>query len=647
MKLIDHNLFIEFAELEACDISRRTILSWDNIKDPTDKRKVLVSYEDLKEKYQQAIISKYGDPYIYVHNQTIKQFLRMDTNAQEFFTSYRTNGIALPGDYIRQYITCANWLNLLIEVENNWSKCKKTLCMTSKPELYEAAIRIFETEVIKLPTTYQTLKRKISDYKEQGYSCIVSKKFGNDNSKKVKDELNTAILIEMLSDAAQFDDTFISIKYNKAAEVAGFKTITPVTVGNYRKASSPKIDGFRKGNGAWYDTAGKTIHRSRPSAPLLMINADDNELDLYFQEVRVKNGGNTVNYYYRPVIYVVTDAYNDYILGYAVGETQTTELVKQAFLNAANHVKELTGDHYMWRQIVADHWNKKGLEPFFTQQAHFTPAGARNARAKVIEQSFSKKWHNKLKELFPRNYSGHNITAKSKLNRDAIEANKKFFPRKEEAAAHIDFFINEMRSLVEPSTGKTKQQLWLEAFECMQAKEKRLIQPEQHLMWLGHDHKNQRSGLMQTNTVTKNGLTPVIDGYEYVYEIPQHLYRETIGLKVNIKYDPYDMSRVLATSEDERIRFVCQQFQSLPMALADHTTETRQRLNSLLEEKKSHVMLNIGEREERMAVLERANIDAASLLQAGVLKKELKQAAERQLEQNTGGKRGGSIYDRM
>jgi len=655
MKLIDNILFIEFAELESCDVSRRTILSWDNIKDPTDKRKILIRYDELGCKYQEKIIKKFGDPYTYVHNQIIKQFLRFDTNAQDFFAGYRTNGISLPADYIKQYITAANWLNLLIEVDNNWGRCKKTLCMNSKPELYDAAIRIFETEVIKLPTTYQTLKRKISDYKEQGYSCIVSKKFGNDNSKKVKDELNTAVLIEMISHSAQFDDTFVALKYNKFAEVAGFKTITPVTVGNYRRDNAAKILGFRAGNSAWYDIAGKSIPQKRPSAPLMLINADDNDLDLYFQVVRInKKNQKIVDYYARPYLYVVIDAYNDYPLGYAVGESPSNNLVKAAMLNAANHIKELTGDHYFWRQIKADHWNLKTLGPYFEQQAHFTPQAPKNPRGKIIEQSFGKKWHSKLKELYPTNYAGNNVKSKFTLNRDAIEQNKKSFPLISEAPADVEAFINEMRSLVDQSTGKTKQQQWLQAFECMQAQEKRLVSTEQHLLWLGYDHCNSRSAMLQSNTITNKGLTPTINGEEYIFEVPAELYRDTIGMHVHVKYDPYDMSKVLAISEDERTRFVCEQFERVPMALADHTPESRARLNNLLTEKKGHVMANISERDQRQDVIKGALLNAESLLKAGVLTKEIKIAAERQLLSGDAElveieapKRGRSILDRM
>ncbi len=636
MKIIDNVLFIEFAEMEACNIARRTILSWDNIKDPTDKRKILISYRTLKSKYQELIISRFGDPYIYVRNITIKQYLRMDAKAIDFYTNYRTaNCSVLPAHKIKQCTVCANWINLLLELDSNWNKYKKALGMTAKPELYAAVIKIIEAETIKLPNTYQRLRRKINEYKEQGYESLISRKLGNTNSKKVKDELNSALLIEMISHPAQYDDTFISIKYNKAAEGMGFKTITPVTVGNYRHKHAVIIKGYRQGKDVWYDNAGKVIHQKRPSAPLLLINSDDNELDVFFQQIKVnKAGQNITHHYYRPTLYVVIDAFNDYILGYAIGDTNTKDLIKAAYLDAANHIRQLTGGRYFWQQIKTDRWGidrerKNDLSQWFSCMAAFTPTQLGNSRGKVIEQTFRGNWSSKLRELFPRNYSGHNITAKKKVNRDWLESNKKDFPTIEQAAGLVEGFINEMRLIMDRTTGKTKQRQWLDAFNTMAEDKKRLITDEQHLLLLGLDHTNPYSNQPETNTITKSGLQSVINGSKYIFEVPADQFLNTIGKKVNIKYDPYDLSSILAISSDEKTRLVCSQYQQMPMALADYQPDTALYLNNRIGEKMSHIRQIASGKENRQTTLQRHRIDAESILAAGVIKKELKHAAIR------------------
>jgi len=637
MRILDNILFIEFAEMELCDVPRRTILSWDNVKDPSDKRKVLIRYDKLKDKYQHAIIKKFGDPYLYCHNQLIKQYLRVDVKAIDFFSSvYRVaDGSALKPERQREYVTCANWLNLLIELDNNWSNCKKFLGMAAKPELYDAVIKIFEAEVIDLPKTYQTIKRKIADYKTESYYCLPSKKFGNSNSKKVKDEENHALLIEMLSHPAQYDDTFISIKYNKVAEQVGFKTITPVTVGNYRHKNAVIINGYRKGKEVWYDEAGKVIHQNRPSAPLLLINSDDNELDLYFQQVKVnKKGHNVAHHYYRPTLYVVIDAFNDLILGYAIGDTNTQDLVKAAYLNAANYVKQMTGGRYFWHQIKTDRWGidpkkKNDFSQWFSAQAEFTPTQLKNSRGKVIEQSFRGHWSSKLKELFPQNYSGTNITSKGKLNREWVESNKHNFPTIDQVSDKVSQFINAMRQIEVKGTGKTREQVWRDAFMTMQESKKRLISDEQHFNLLGYTHFNSYNNRIESNRVTKSGLMPTINGQQFIFEVPKNMFLDTIGTEVHIKYDPYDMSQILAVSKDEKLKMVCNQYERMPMAIADYTPDTPAKLNNLIGEKISHTKQIAAGKEQRLNTLKRMQMDAESALRAGVVVKELKHSATR------------------
>jgi hypothetical protein len=68
-------------------------------------------------------------------------------------------------------------------------------------------------------------------------------------------------------------------------------------------------------------------HEKRPSAPLLLIGSDDNDLDLYFQnETANKKGHTVVNYFHRFKLIVVMDAFNDYVLGYAQADVVTAEL---------------------------------------------------------------------------------------------------------------------------------------------------------------------------------------------------------------------------------------------------------------------------------------------------------------------------------
>ncbi len=81
MIYVDNILYIEFTEATQAGISKDTIIkaknegfgSWKIIKNPSDKRKVLIDYEALKPKYQQLILDTYGNPYEYYGLNLFKQ----------------------------------------------------------------------------------------------------------------------------------------------------------------------------------------------------------------------------------------------------------------------------------------------------------------------------------------------------------------------------------------------------------------------------------------------------------------------------------------------------------------------------------------------------------------------------------------------
>jgi hypothetical protein len=625
LKFIDNILYIEFQELLEAGIAEDTIKkalyrkseSWISIADPIDRRKVLVRYETLKDKYKALIGAKYGNPYEYQNYSLIKCFLKQDAEARWFYMTYKTpSGIALPKEYIDAYVKAADWLNLIIMVDQNWSKVKKQLCIEDKPKFFEIISKIITADGIDLPRAYPRLKEKIRLYKEQGYQSLVSKKFGNKNSQKVKEDLNSAYLLELIGHFNQLDDVFIATKYNQFALERNYQTITSRTVGEYRKRNEYLLIGQRQGMSPAYDRIGKVIHRERPKHALSLINSDDNILDLYFFDTERKN------YYHRFALIVIVDAYNDYILGFAAGNTVTEELVKRAYLNAIHHVKQLTGEWFIWNQITTDRWGYKALQPFYDAQATYTPATARAARGKIIEQSFGVNWHKTLKAEFI-NYAGNNITSKSKLNADALERNKRDFPTIEQAPQYIEHFINKMRSIPCVRNKKlTREQSWLQNITNSPSDKLRKIDREQQLLLFGTKHD-------YLNTITNAGIVMTIEGERMIYEVPNDLYLQTIRKKVQVIYDPLDDTEILAIADGGKLRMVCKSYDKMPMALADFGEGDRARLNSLLEQKKQHGAFISASRDNRVEVLKMAQINAESLIQAGVQTKELKQEAER------------------
>ncbi len=623
MKILnDNELFIETSDLVAAGFNINTIYSscrhgyttLPYTKDPSNAKLNIYPYEKLGRRYKDAIEKFFGNPYDYVAREPIKAMVKPDHKAEEYFLSYRyDDGKSLPVEHVSKYSKAAAWLNMLALINKNAAIVKKQLNL-KLDEFYTHIYSLIKTENIDLPTSYKRLRKAMADYQEKGYESLIDWRFGNKLAAKVNDEFTSSLLLELIAHPNQHDDFIIAQAYNKKVVPLGYKPIDPATVGVHRRTNYYQLQGAREGNAAWYNTYGKVILRNRPTAPLLLVGSDDNDLDLYFREERK---GKT-NHYFRFKLIFVMDAHNDYILGYAYGETVTTDLIKAAYLDAMYHIKELTGGWYLSNQIQSDRWGLAALKDFYSSMSIYTPATAKVARAKYIEQAFGNVWHQMLK-MYP-NYAGTNITSQSRINRDNLELQKRNFPTVNEGLQYIEDFVNRLRHLPDRKTGVTRQQQWITAFNNSELSRQHQISDARMLHLFGVEHTH-------SHTITNGGIKVTIDGQQFVYDVPDDLYLQNVGKKVKVTYDPYDYSRVLVT-DGASLRFVAREFEKMSSAIADYKDGERSRLNHLLLMKKNHVQRIADSKNNRVDVLERHAIDANSLLQAQVLTKELKQNAE-------------------
>jgi ribosomal protein L20A (L18A) len=81
-----------------------------------------------------------------------------------------------------------------------------------------------------------------------------------------------------------------------------------------------------------------------------------------------------------------------------------------------------------------------------------------------------------------------------------------------------------------------------------------------------------------TNELTNRGLCPTILGEERPYQLLNTAFQREVGASFQLTYDPQDLSTVLATSLDGLRRYLVPEVAPIPMALMDHTPETRAQL---------------------------------------------------------------------
>jgi hypothetical protein len=591
---------------------------------------ILINYEALPPDRKASIKARYGDPYRYIVIQPLNEWVLLNWNksAFEFYNSgYKLpNGDKLPEGYRDKYTKAVTYLDAIIYYTSDKTALKRDFNIKMQ-SFWAIAGDVIKAQKVSLPAHETRIKESIKKYKSLGYEFqIEAFRFGNNNSKKVKEQKAEDVLMKLIELDNKHSNEVIAASYNQWAVQNNFKIITPQAVAYRRRNKDHEVIMAREGKSAAYNKYSKQIKQDRPSSPMMLINSDDNVLDLYFKDISYNNGRKSENRYYRPVMYVVMDAYNDYILGYAVGETVTIELVKQAYRNAMAHIEELTGAPYLWHQIKSDKWSidpdlKGDLATFFKMggETKFFPAQV--AQSKYIERVFGKPLH-KILKVFP-NYSGANITSQgpnARPNADALQKRSKDFPDKKHCLPVIEMAINSMRhGIVE--NDKTRQQMWLEAFHNSSFCSTRAITTERKLELVGVKHLPKEPVRLRVN-----GINFQLNNKHYEFDIPGSFFPEHLNKRVELLFDPADMSKVLVT-DNKGIRFVAEAYQKQPSALADYTEGSRTRLNAELEEKTRIADKLTSYVTSRDARLERAKIDAASLIQANVLTKAINHRA--------------------
>ncbi|SEW02268.1 hypothetical protein SAMN05428988_1346 [Chitinophaga sp. YR573] len=629
MKLIDNILYLEFSELVICGVSENTLWkakernssSWHMINDPADKRRVLIGYEKLKDAYKELVKARFGNPHEYIAKEPIRKMVTRDQEAERFFLAHRYgDNKSLPVEHVKKYTTAASWLNMLVKANSDKKEIKKQLNL-SIDQFYIHVMEMFKTDGVDLPTNYAKLLAKRRDYEATGYGSLVDWRFGNKNAAKIDDEVTESLLLELLSNPNQYDDVYIGMKYNEWAIANQHETITSATVGIWRRKLEYLIIAARQGRAAYYDKYSVQVKGFRPTAPLLMVESDDNFLDLLFLDIEDKTQH---KYYHKYKAIVVTDSYNDYVLGYAYAENITTELVRAAYLNAMYHIRELTGNWYVPHEVKTDRWALSELQPFYSAFANYYPTPVGSKKRGYLEQFFSSAiWENALK-AGANNYTGNNLTAKNRgVNIEELELSKKNRPTLDEGRVQVENFFHRLR-LETGKNGKSKQDEWLEAFAATAESRKKTITDEQFLLYFGVQHRPRNGKQIK---ITNGGVEPQIQGVQYGFTVPPALYLTNVGKPVSIIYDPYDMSRVLVT-DFASLRFTATAQRLQPRAMADYQPGDRRLLNAILAEKMDDNEKVAAAAEKRKAILRKNNVDPENMLQGGAMVKELKQAAE-------------------
>lgn len=578
MKEIKRIIYVEFSEAVDCGISASTIKSanlrkkansrssWNIIKDPSDKRKILISYPDLKPKYQNLVKAKFGNPHQYIKKQKrslaealISPLLTLSDADRQY---YRDTLLYTDTQIIELTELCA-WLRFLKTADNAWTKDH----FKNRKELIETVMHILNEkslEGLKKATNYRAFKRKLKDFSTGGPGSLISGRYGNQNGNKLT-EVQRAALRSLYSDHRKYTMPKVHEKYLELSRLNDWPEITFETVRIYLNSPSIqfKTQQARNGKSIWRNTYEPILKRSNAKRPNDMWVIDGSPWELFYKEKDEKSR----RWKLRKRVYgfVVIDAHSWKIIGYANGQTETENLVFKAIKNAAVNTGRLP------RSIQSDNsaaiksnsmlaWFKSIPSMHILAEAHL-------GRAKPIETLFKSFNLQILKEF--HNFAGGGITAK----KDDTHANEEWLLKHPETIPVLGDVLDQIDQAVE-MWNERKMGDGLSPNEKFQHAESESIfklQLEDQVSYFWK-FKMAKKDTIRTYKYTNKGIKLQHNKQEYDYhvydatgQIDKTFWAKYVNDMFNVKFDQDDMSMIslyqggkfIAMAQQQRLGNMC------------------------------------------------------------------------------------------
>ena len=569
MKIINGTLCISHAELTG------RIITTANLKAQVRKgqvkqvvkggngRQAWYAVDSFALKWRTEVYKRYPDAKEQAESREFMDTVEPDGAAFDFFQSYTlSDGRHLPEDKVLEYASNAAIMNAFrrcwdAHVSKRQRSGKRTTLAKEFWTRAAAALpRLADSFPHSLPGSPRRLSMKCAEYVREGYACFISGKFLNGNAGKVLTDEQTGYLATLISNPNNVQDTVVAKAYNVKARALGWKEITAAAVGVWREKLQLEAAAGRLGVTNFRNRKTMQVKRSRPTAPFLMCSLDGWTVELLYQKTKTDSKGhNITTYTNRLTIVVVLDPCVDYPMGYAVGDHECPELIKAALRNAAIHSRELTGEMLRYNQVQSDRYAIKTMTDLYAVLGDkVIPAQAHNAKSKPVEPYF-KHLNMTYCQLFP-NWAGYGVTTDPmrQPNSEALNKRRHSFPDEAGLRAQIDEIMRLERA---QKIGKLMEKL-----AKLKPEHRLPMSREMYLLNFGAEtgFKNVLEGC---------GLRPTILGVKRDYDCFDLTFRDHASERWTVKYDPEDLTQVLAVNEAGTRRYMLEEKYVQPMALAD------------------------------------------------------------------------------
>lgn len=155
----------------------------------------LVAVESLPRDYRAKVQALYPDGDLTHLKGWVCSNYETDQAAVAFFHSREQAGLDLPPEKIKEYVVNASVLNCCIRLYERAATAQKLFGGKYNWEQMAKAIEALREEYgHTLPASTLRFRKKVNEYKKEGYGCLISGKFGNQSARKVDVKTERLIL---------------------------------------------------------------------------------------------------------------------------------------------------------------------------------------------------------------------------------------------------------------------------------------------------------------------------------------------------------------------------------------------------------------------------------------------------------------------
>lgn len=306
----------------------------------------LVAVDSLPQKYQDKVNEVYPGGAQARLEGWIKSNYEFDQAATAFFFSPEKCGIQLPADKAREYATNASVLNTCIRLYERASTAQKLFGGKYDWSMMATTIETLRKEYgHTLPASTLRFRKKVNEYKANGYACLISGKFGNQSARKVDHKTERLILgIAVLpnkpwnTNVLELYNSFVTGELDVYDPETGElfdpeeftdkngepKALSEATITNYLNKPKNKalIDHKLLSYTAFMHEQMPHMHRHHGEFSLSKVSFDDRDLPRKLKDTRI-----------RPKAYYAYDVTSGCCIGYAYNRTKNVDLVVDMFRN--------------------------------------------------------------------------------------------------------------------------------------------------------------------------------------------------------------------------------------------------------------------------------------------------------------------------